>query len=70
MIDALRPWIGVAVGLMITMLGIQRIRKPMAFVGRGLVPASDPRTVRIFGVAFLIIGGLNFLLHFYGIVSE
>lgn len=70
MIDALRPLIGTGLGIMLMLNGLRWWWQPHAFVGVGLIPASDPRTVRIFGIGIFIIGLLNAGLNLPQIFSE
>ncbi|WP_294261073.1 hypothetical protein [uncultured Sphingomonas sp.] len=70
MIDTLRPWIGLAVGAMLTINGYRKVRDPNAFVGVGPIPATDPRTVRFFGIGFLVLGLLNVGLILSQLLSE
>jgi hypothetical protein len=48
---------------MLMLNGFRWFYQPEAFVGVGLIPASDPRTVRIFGVGIFIIGLASTLLN-------
>ena len=70
MIDALRPWLGLALGLMLSINGFRMLTKPNSFVGVGMIPASDPRTVRGFGIVILIIGILNAGINLPNLFSE
>ena len=69
-IDALRPWVGLALGLLLVARGAMWIRKPQAFLGGGMIPATNPRTVRAFGVFVFIVGLLNAGLNLPLILSE
>ena len=59
MIEVLRPYIGVAFGAWLTFLGIRWTSYPNRYVGTGVIPATVPRTIRIFGVLTVIIGASN-----------
>jgi hypothetical protein len=45
---------GVAVMLLYT--GLRMAFRPTLYVGVGTMPASDPRTVRSFGIFFALLG--------------
>lgn len=70
MIETLRPWAGLTVGLLLIWLGARMIRRPQAYAGARLVSASDSRTVRIFGIGFIIVGAASALLNLISFASE
>ncbi len=70
MLDLLRPWMGLALGIVLAINGWKMLTKPNAYVGVGIIPASDPRTVKWFGVFGLIAGVLNVGLNLPQLFSE
>lgn len=70
MIEQLRPWAGLGLSAVILWSGARMVFRPGSFAGIGLIPASDPRTVRAFGFLFLVIGVANAGLNFSYFVSE
>ena len=70
MLDMLRPWLGLAVGVMLAVNGWKLLTKPNAYVGVGIIPASNPRTVKWFGIVGLIIGIDNASVNLPHLFSE
>lgn len=70
MSDRLHSWIGLGVGIAIMGSGLRYFLKPKAFVGIGFIPATDPRTVRAFGIFFFVLGLLNAGLNLTKLLSE
>lgn len=68
MMEALHPWIGIAAGTALFLGGVRMVSHPDAHIGVGIIPAREPRTVRIFGIASIVIGALNAALSFYSLV--
>jgi hypothetical protein len=50
--------------------GGHMVARPAAYLGKGTAPASDPRTVRWFGIVFLILGSASAALFVLQFVTE
>lgn len=48
--------IGGLTGALALLAGAHMLLRPRAYVGTGIPPATDPRTVRWFGAFFLVLG--------------
>ncbi len=46
------------VGASLVLRGAHQVARPAAYVGKGIPTATDPRTVRRFGGAAMVAGGL------------
>lgn len=46
------------------------VLRPHAYLGKGTAPATDPRTVRWFGLFFFVLGGTTAVLAPYQFVTE
>lgn len=58
MIETLHPWIGLAFGIALSISSLKMIIRPDAYVCVGIIPASDPRTVKYFGDMNMIFATL------------
>ncbi|MFT3977916.1 MAG: hypothetical protein QM688_12515 [Sphingomonas bacterium] len=65
-----RTVIRLGVGVMLAGIGLRRLLQPRAFIGVGLIPATDPRTVRAFGIFIFVIGLLDVGLGLTQLLSE
>jgi hypothetical protein len=50
-------------GASLLLTGAHQVARPAAYVGNGVLPATDPRTVRRFGGAAMVCGGLISILN-------
>lgn len=50
--------------------GANMVLRPRTFLGQGISPATDPRTVRAFGIFFLVLGTAAAVLTLIKFVSE
>lgn len=53
-------WAAAAGTLALTIEGVRMVLRPAAFLGTGTPPATNPRTVRIFGYVFAALGLMGF----------
>ena len=56
-------WLGLLFGAIFVLIGARHMLSPAAHLGRGMVPARDPQTVRRFGAVFIGAGALIFILN-------
>jgi len=70
MIETVRPWLGVVAGLVLIWNGMRMIARPEPYIETGFVPASDPRTVKMFGTASVLFGLVIALLNLSHFASE
>ena len=62
--------LGVVFGLGAVALGVRMILRPVAYLGTGIQPARDPRTVRFFGIVLAAIGAAVLVLNLVKLASE
>jgi hypothetical protein len=55
--------LGLLFGAALVLAGARQAARPAAYVGKGIPPATDPRTVRHFGAAMMVGGGFISLLN-------
>jgi len=63
MIDAIEPWIRVAFGAWLIVLGYRWARHPNRFVGHGVIPITVPRTIRGLGIVAILVGAIVTRFH-------
>lgn len=68
--DYLRPWLGLGLGLLILLSGLRMALRPATFIGTGPIPASEPNTVRAFGIFFIVLGLVHLGLNLSYFASE
>jgi hypothetical protein len=55
--------LGLLSGAALVLAGAHQLSRPAAYLGSGLVPATDPRTVQRFGGFLMALGALIFVLN-------
>ncbi|HEX9964111.1 MAG TPA: hypothetical protein VGB04_03925 [Allosphingosinicella sp.] len=61
--------LGLLLGVSLVLTGAHQMARPAAYVGKGFLDATDPRTVRRFGGAAIVGGGPVFLFYLIRLVQ-
>jgi hypothetical protein len=60
-----------ALGMLVLVAsGAHMVLRPHTYLGKGSLPATDPRTVRWFGLLTLVLGAVSVALSLIKFVSE
>ena len=70
MIAAIEPWIRVAFGAWLIVLGYRWARHPNRFVGHGVIPITVPRTIRGLGIVSILVGAMTLASYSSKLIPE